>query len=141
MQKETLDRYVATLKEEQALMFEHSDSVFKINWSELNNGWNITGYSEVDDEGTGDSNLIVDEDLCALCTGSEQDAILFFITGANVEEQRKLFFKLVESSDINIVTCGDCGLVVFHERTSKDDIHCPHCLFTGEPGDFPDFYY
>jgi hypothetical protein len=58
----------------------------------------------------------------------------------SIEQQRKLFFKLVKSSDINIVTCGNCGDVVLHKIKHEGDIHCPHCLFASERCDFPDFY-
>jgi hypothetical protein len=57
-----------------------------------------------------------------------------------IEQQRKLFFKLVKSSDINIVTCGNCGDIVLHKIKHEGDIHCPHCLFASERCDFPDFY-
>jgi hypothetical protein len=59
----------------------------------------------------------------------------------NIKQQRKLFFKLVKSSNINIVTCGNCGDVVLHKIKHEGDIHCPHCLFASERCDFPDFYY
>lgn len=58
-----------------------------------------------------------------------------------IEQQRKLFFKLVKSSNINIVTCGNCGDVVLHKIKHKFDIHCPHCLLASDRCDFPDFYY
>lgn len=57
-----------------------------------------------------------------------------------IEQQRKLFLKLVKSSDINIVTCGNCGDIVLHKIKHGGDIHCPHCLFAGDRCDFPDFY-
>jgi hypothetical protein len=38
-----------------------------------------------------------------------------------------MFFQIVEKANINIVTCGDCGLVVFHQIEREGDICCPHC--------------
>ena len=78
----------------------------------------------------------------------KQDKKTLFIQNAGVEQQptgikqqRKLFLKLVKFSDINIVTCGNCGDIVLHKIKHKGDIHCPHCLFASDQCDFPDFYY
>ena len=38
---------------------------------------------------------------------------------------------------INIVNCGNCGVVVLHE-IEMDEIICPTCGFTSEPCHFPD---
>ncbi len=77
----------------------------------------------------------------------KQEKNTLFIQNAGVEQQPtgikqqcKLFLKLVKSSNINIVTCGNCGDVVLHKIKHKGDIHCPHCLFASERCDFPDFY-
>ena len=57
-----------------------------------------------------------------------------------IEEQKELFFEMVQKSGINIVTCGSCGEVVLH-RVNDTEIQCPACGFKSEPCDFPDFYY
>lgn len=48
--------------------------------------------------------------------------------------------KIHKNENVNIVTCGQCGDVVFHITEVTDDIKCPHCLFVSEPCHFPDFY-
>jgi hypothetical protein len=47
--------------------------------------------------------------LCGLCTGSERDAVLFFIQDQDheIEQQRKMFFQIVEKANINIVFCSE----------------------------------
>ncbi len=57
-----------------------------------------------------------------------------------IEQQRKMFFQIVEKSNINIVTCGDCGLVVFHKIGREGDICCPHCSIESDLSNFPDLY-
>jgi predicted RNA-binding Zn-ribbon protein involved in translation (DUF1610 family) len=42
--------------------------------------------------------------------------------------------------EIIIVTCGNCGDVLLH-RGHQEEITCPHCTFTSEPCNFPDFMY
>ena len=43
------------------------------------------------------------------------------------------------TTGINIVTCGGCGNVMFHELNGND-ILC-ECGFESEPSDFPDLWY
>ena len=57
----------------------------------------------------------------------------------NLEEQAALFTESVDKSGINIVTCGQCGLVVFH-YVGISELQCPHCGYESEVCDFPDFY-
>lgn len=54
--------------------------------------------------------------------------------------QYELQKEIVDKAGINVVTCGQCGDIVFH-RTMAEEITCPHCKFTSEPCDFPDFYF
>ena len=138
---ETLKKYIKTLKDERELLFKYEDCLFDISWSYANNGWSITGYEEVDNEEV-KSDYILKDHLCGLCTGSERDAVLFFIQDQDheIEQQRKMFFQIVEKANINIVTCGDCGLVVFHQIEREGDICCPHCSLESDSSDFPDFY-
>ena len=72
---------------------------------------------------------------------NNQDKKRLFIQNAGIKQQRKLFLKLVKSSDINIVTCGNCGNIVLHKIKHKGNIHCPHCLLVSDRCDFPDLYY
>ena len=41
---------------------------------------------------------------------------------------------------LNLVTCGNCGNIFFHEADSFI-IHCPYCGFVSDPCDFPDLFY
>jgi len=54
--------------------------------------------------------------------------------------QFELMTDVLELACVNIVTCGHCGDVFLHER-HLEEITCPHCNFTSEPCDFPDFIY
>jgi hypothetical protein len=139
MDNQKLERCIKTLKEERQVLFKDNNCVFDISWSETNSGWYITGYTK-ENLKDNDVSYIISQDLCALCTGSARDAILFFVSNHQYEQQRELFLKIVKSSDVNIVTCGSCGQVVFHELKQTGGICCPYCSFDGEPCDFPDFY-
>ena len=56
--------------------------------------------------------------------------------------QKELFDKIVEDSEVVITTCGNCGYIVLVDLTGDlEDTHCPHCEFYGEFCDFPDLYY
>jgi len=50
---------------------------------------------------------------------------------------QKELMQLVLDSGVNIVTCGNCGDVLLHQRDDIE-ISCPYCQFTSEPCDFPD---
>jgi hypothetical protein len=54
--------------------------------------------------------------------------------------QFELMTDVLELANVNIVTCGTCGDVLLHKRNAEE-ITCPHCDFTSEPCDFPDFIY
>lgn len=54
--------------------------------------------------------------------------------------QSELQQEIIDKTGINIVTCGNCGRVMFH-YTDDNDIKCPDCGFESEPCDFPDFEY
>lgn len=57
----------------------------------------------------------------------------------NLEEQQALFTESVNKSDINIVTCGNCGAVLFH-RMGVTELQCPYCNYEGDVCDFPDYH-
>ncbi len=54
--------------------------------------------------------------------------------------QLELLYKIQEESGVNVVTCGTCGDVFFHER-HEEELKCPHCEAEHDPGDCPDLYY
>ena len=47
----------------------------------------------------------------------------------------------IQASGINVVTCGDCGDVMFHEITDNFYAKCLCGFDSNEPSDFPDFWY
>ncbi len=53
---------------------------------------------------------------------------------------QKELMMLVLDSGVNIVNCGVCGDVLLH-KLKQEEITCPHCSFTSEPCNFPDFIY
>ena len=55
-------------------------------------------------------------------------------------EQIRLYNRVLNNSNINIVTCGQCGDVMLHDL---DDtmVQCPYCNFTDEPNAFPDLFH
>lgn len=55
------------------------------------------------------------------------------------ESNLALSEEIVSKSNINIVTCGDCGEVNLH-RTGQQEITCEICGFTDEPCHFPDLF-
>jgi len=50
---------------------------------------------------------------------------------------QKELMQLVLDTGVNLVTCGNCGDVLLHQRNNTE-ITCPHCQYTSEPCDFPD---
>ena len=51
--------------------------------------------------------------------------------------QSQLKQEIINKTNINIVTCGNCGSVLFH-KIGCEEITCPDCGFSSEPCDFPD---
>lgn len=48
--------------------------------------------------------------------------------------------KIQQIAKVNVVTCGNCGSVIFQDL-SKKKIKCGNCGFkTKEPSDFPDYW-
>ena len=61
-----------------------------------------------------------------------------------VIEQIAFQNKIVSQAGVNLVTCGDCGSVMFHEVKQIEDVvdlECPYCSHVSDPCDFPDFLY
>ena len=57
------------------------------------------------------------------------------------DKQCEMAQQVIDKTGINIVTCGQCGHVMLHSRDDCDNIECPHCGFTSEACDFPDFFH
>jgi len=57
-----------------------------------------------------------------------------------LQYQTQLLHEIVEKSEINVVTCGNCGSALLH-RISVEEIECPDCGFKSEPCDFPDLFF
>ena len=46
----------------------------------------------------------------------------------------------IQSSGFNVVTCGNCGDIMFHEITDNFYAECLCGFESNEPSDFPDFW-
>lgn len=57
------------------------------------------------------------------------------------DKQCEMAQQVIDKTGINIVTCGQCGHVMLHSMDGCDNIECPHCGFTSEACDFPDFFH
>lgn len=53
--------------------------------------------------------------------------------------QSELKQEIINRTNINIVTCGNCGSVVLHKIPCKE-ITCHGCGFSSDPCDFPDLF-
>jgi hypothetical protein len=87
------------------------------------NGYNYLLYCDVTNDDL--INIIEQEE-------ERQNNIIEVQWGQNILKQ-----EIINKTDINIVTCGNCGSVVFH-RIGCKEITCPDCGFSSEPCDFPD---
>ena len=65
----------------------------------------------------------------------------------SVEEKRNLIVKQIEfqnkiqSLGINLVNCGNCGSIFFHECDDNDTVKCPFCYTKMAKSDCPDYFY
>lgn len=55
-------------------------------------------------------------------------------------KQIELQEKIQQLADVNIVTCGNCGSIVLHERTVYK-IVCPYCVRKMDVSDCCDYLY
>lgn len=68
-------------------------------------------------------------------------------TMKSVEEKRKLIEKQIEfqskiqSLGINLVSCGSCGSIFFHECNEEENVECPFCDTDMAKSDCPDYFY
>ena len=49
-------------------------------------------------------------------------------------------FTTPDGDTLNLVTCGQCGLVFAHLTEHDADLTCPYCSMTSDLCDFPDLY-
>ena len=56
------------------------------------------------------------------------------------EQQIKLQERVLALASINIVTCGNCGCVLLHDRMD-DEIECASCKSVMDICDCPDLWY
>ena len=56
------------------------------------------------------------------------------------KEQLDLQHKIQEIANVNVVTCGNCGTVIFHDR-DKTNITCFSCDKAMDVSDCPDYFY
>jgi len=55
--------------------------------------------------------------------------------------QKELVAKIKRMTNINVVTCGDCGTILFHEmKRDIGELKCPDCGFNDDICHFPDLY-
>lgn len=99
----------------------------------------LTKYNDVEDY-QGCDKLVKELNAVGYTCDYGLDASPYDLRKLDIEGQKILFEEIVSKTNINIVTCGDCGNIVFH-RTPTEEIECPHCGMKSEPCDFPDFYY
>ena len=56
------------------------------------------------------------------------------------KQQIELQKKIQDLANVNIVTCGNCGQIILHER-NEGDIECFECGEVMEQCDCPDLWY
>lgn len=84
----------------------------------------------------GDYELSDFEDIIRIeAEGREQE-----VKEKRYREQYELSQEIIDKSNINIVTCGNCGDVNLH-RLGEEEITCAGCGFEGDPCEFPDLFY
>lgn len=47
----------------------------------------------------------------------------------------------IQSLGINLVNCGNCGSIFFHECDDNDTVKCPFCYTKMAKSDCPDYFY
>ena len=77
-----------------------------------------------------------DEMLSDLIAQVEEN--LSFDNKINLIKNQKQLLQVVIDNGINLVTCGDCGEVLLHKVSDKNEITCHYCNFKSEDCDFPD---
>ena len=65
----------------------------------------------------------------------------------SAKEKRNLITKQIEfqnkiqSLGINLVSCGSCGSIFFHECNEEENVECPFCYTDMAKSDCPDYFY
>ena len=65
----------------------------------------------------------------------------------NILEKRNLIINQIklqnkiQSLGINLVNCGNCGSIFFHECDDNDTVKCPFCYRKMAKSDCPDYFY
>jgi len=59
---------------------------------------------------------------------------------SKILQQIYLQEKIQSEANVNIVTCGNCGSVVLHDR-KDEEIDCPYCDSVMDVCDCPDYLY
>lgn len=62
-------------------------------------------------------------------------------TELNIVQVRVEQQKILDNSNINIVTCGECGQYMIVYRNRQETHTCPFCDFTADPSCFPDLFH
>lgn len=57
-----------------------------------------------------------------------------------IEKQIELQCKIIALTNVNVVTCGHCGSVLFHEL-NDNPIDCAFCESQLDQCDCPDLFY
>lgn len=91
----------------------------------------------------GDYELSDFEDIIRIESERREKELYDLVLERGEREQYELAQEIVNKTDINIVTCGDCGSVNLHRLNMglDEEITCSSCGFTSEPCDFPDLFY
>jgi len=56
-------------------------------------------------------------------------------------QQIELMETIRQKSNINIVTCGNCGTILLHEMGVSDTVECFGCKEEIAKSDCPDYWY
>lgn len=56
-------------------------------------------------------------------------------------EQIELMEVIRDKANINMVTCGNCGTILLHKRSSEGLVECFGCMREMDQSDCPDYWY
>ena len=62
-------------------------------------------------------------------------------TKRQVAEKQIELQERIQASGINVVSCGNCGSIMFHEISDESDIQCIDCDMLMAKCDCPDLWY
>jgi len=61
-----------------------------------------------------------------------------------IKDQIDMQERISSQAEVNVCTCGNCGLIIFRDMTidqSESGVTCPHCLMEGDVSDHPDLWW